>query len=341
MTTSFQLRRDTLVNWREQNPILAAGEIAYITNTGGYVVGDGTTRFGDLPEATQAHTAVGAMMMRGVSLEVAQPGEMIAYAVDIGGRMMLKQVGPSQPSTALQPLLARNKVGIWSPAGNSSSNPGIFGYTAVTAIGSTSRNVGTGNAFLRTRRMGYISAAGAGSLCGSRVAVAQVTTGDGSLGGFMKVCRFVIGDAGTLATPPDARTFIGVSADTGAPSNVEPSTLTNVIGVGELAADSNFKIIYGGSAAQTPIDCGPNFPTRANADVYEVIVYCPVTGGAFVTLNRLNTGHSHTSFIAGGSSVTLPATTQLLTYHQAWRTNNATGTTVEIGIISDYIETDT
>jgi hypothetical protein len=38
--------------------------------------------------------------------------------------------------------------------------------------------------------------------------------------------------------------------------------------------------------------------------------------------------------------VQLPAPATLLSYHKAWRTNNATLLAVGLDIISDYIETD-
>lgn len=42
-------RNDTLENWNSVNPVLALGELAIITNTGGYKIGDGINTFKDLP----------------------------------------------------------------------------------------------------------------------------------------------------------------------------------------------------------------------------------------------------------------------------------------------------
>jgi hypothetical protein len=343
MPVSIQLRRATIENWLKNDPVLASGSVGYILDTGGYVVGDGTSKFSTLlPLPSGPITAAGAIKLVDTDPRSTGAGQLLAYALSVGGRMMLRQFGPSGLDTSIQPLLARNKVGLWSPAGNATTVPGVFGFTAYTALLSASaKSPIPGNMFTRTRRLSYPStSASAGSLGGARVVAAQVTTGTGSLGGFMKVLRFGISDAGTLGLVPDARSFFGVWNTTTGPTNVNPSTLTQIIGVGQNAGDTNFKIIYGGSAAQTPIDCGPNFPIRANADLYEMVIFCPVAGGAFVTLNRLNTGHSHTSFIAGGSSVTLPSPTTLLTYSHNWRGNNTTASLVHFDLISDYIETD-
>jgi hypothetical protein len=49
--TRIQLRRDTATNWSTTNPVLAAGEIGYITTgtgAGNAKIGDGTTAWNSL-----------------------------------------------------------------------------------------------------------------------------------------------------------------------------------------------------------------------------------------------------------------------------------------------------
>jgi hypothetical protein len=256
--------------------------------------------------------------------------------------MMLKQVGPSGVPTALQPLLARNRVCYWDPPGNNTTLPGVFGYTAPTVAGTaTTRNVATTNMFSRMRRLSYVSAAGAGSLCYQFVAVAQISVGDGAgNGGFYKVCRFGISDAAAVS---GARMFVGVSSSTSAPTNVEPSTLTNSIGMGHGAADSNFSIFYGGSAAQTPIALGSNFPSNTRStDVYELALFAPtnVNNTVYYEVTRLNTGNVATGTLTGTAGTALPASTTLLSYQRIWRCNNATALAVGYDLMSDYVETD-
>jgi hypothetical protein len=45
----IQLRRDTSANWTSVNPVLAAGEIGFETNTRLMKAGDGTTAWATLP----------------------------------------------------------------------------------------------------------------------------------------------------------------------------------------------------------------------------------------------------------------------------------------------------
>ena len=48
MAVQIQIRRDTISNWTASNPVLAVGELAYVTDTDAFKVGDGTTVFTSL-----------------------------------------------------------------------------------------------------------------------------------------------------------------------------------------------------------------------------------------------------------------------------------------------------
>lgn len=263
----------------------------------------------------------------------------------IANRMFAAQIGPAGIDTALQPLLARNKVGFWCPPGNSTNVPGVVGFLAYTVYGTaTARNCATTNLFTRMRRLGYVGSTTAGSPAGARVASAQMTLGTTvggiNVGGFTSIIRWGISDASLVS---GARTFVGLSAQTGVISNAEPSTFTNCIGVGHGAADTTLSVYYGGSAAQTPIALGANFPSNTvSTDVYEVAIFCPegVNNTVYVQVTRLNTGDTTTvTLTAATPGLQLPATVTFLTYRQAWRTNNATAAAAAIDIMSDYIET--
>jgi hypothetical protein len=257
----------------------------------------------------------------------------------VGGRQMPAFIGPSGMDSAVQPFIARNKVGVWMPPGNATTVPGVFGLGALTATGTgTARNVATTNRFTRSPRLGFVSAATVGALAGPRLAVAQLTTGDGSgLGGFHVVIVF-----GFAAVTSDMRAFVGVRSATGAPTNVEPSTLTNGIGVGRGAANTTLHIYYGGSSAQTPIDLGASFPANtANTDLYELALFAPPLSAGVVNwqVTRRNTGDTASGQVSGSATV-IPAATTLLTPLNAYVTNNATASAVALDLVSLYVETD-
>jgi hypothetical protein len=343
MSTTIQFRRDTAANWTSNNPTLAQGEVGLETDTNAYKIGDGVTPWANLGY-NQLAPEITTLLLDGQSSDPTPPaaGNLTVYAKSIAGRMMLKQIGPSGLATAVQPFLARNKIGYWASPGNATTVPGVFGYTAPTTGGTvTTRSVATTNLFTRMRRLSYVSSSTAGSLAYQYVAFAQVTVGDGAgNGGFYKLCRFGISDTAAVS---GARMFCGVSSSTSAPTNVEPSTLTNSIGVGHGAADTTMHLYYGGSAAQTPIDLGANFPANTrSADVYELALFAPSNSNntVYYEVTRINTGNVAAGTLTGTAGVALPSSTTLLSYQRIWRSNNTTALAVAYDIMSDYIETD-
>ena len=279
---------------------------------------------------------------------IAEPGApgaglMRLYAGSIAGRAMPKWMGPSGIDMAVQAMIAFNKVAWWNPPGNASTVPAVCGMSAYTVLGNpTPRNVATTNLFTRMKRLGFVSGASAGSIVGVRQPASQFTLGNGSgLGGFLKVIRFGVSDQSAVGA---ARMFIGMAAKTNAPTNVEPSTLTNVIGVGHGASDANMKIFYGGSSAQAPIDIGANFPKNtSNVDAYELMLFAPstVANTVYYRVTRLNTGHvSEGKLTATNPGTQLPSGNTLLNMTWCYRTNNTAKTSVGLDVMSDYIETD-
>ncbi len=216
-----------------------------------------------------------------------------------------------------------------------------MGAAALTATGTlTARNVATTNILTRNRRLGVVSAATAASVAALRNSTAQWTVGNGSgLGGLFFCAIFNVSDASILA---GARMFVGMQAATGAPTDVEPSTLVNCFGVGANAADTNLQICYGGSAAQTRIDLGANFPCdTTNTDLYRVCFFSSPTenGVIYYEVLRINTGNVATGTLSGTVGTQVPANTTLLTTNN-YRSNGGVATAVGIDFSQIYIETE-
>jgi hypothetical protein len=263
-------------------------------------------------------------------------GTLDIYASNIGGRMMLSQMGPSGLDTSLQPNFGGNKIALWMPPGNATTVPGVFGMAALTALGTaTARTVAVTNLLTRMTRLGFVSAATAGSLTGGREAAAKFTTGaGGGLGGFYYRTRFGVSDAASVA---GARMFGGLQAATGAPTNVEPNTLVNAVGICQLSTGTNMHFYCAGGSATTAVDLGASFPcVNGSVDAYELCLFSSsASGNISYRVLRLNTGDVATGTITGG----LPTSSTLLC-HQIWRTNNATALAVGIDICGIYMETD-
>lgn len=246
-------------------------------------------------------------------------------------------IGSSGLSSALQPLLARNKLGYWNPPGNAVTLPGVFGLGALTATGTvTTRTVAVTNHLTQMKRLGYVSVTTAGGAAGNFLPTAQFWRGnyaDG--GGFLYVCRFGVSDGATVA---NSRMYVGMYSVITVIGNVEPNTLVNILGVGSLAGQTNLSIMHNdGAGVATMVDLGANFPCQTlSVDPYEVAVFCPPNAlWVGIQVTRLSTGHVESRIL----STNIPAQTQLLTFH-AWRNNGATALAVGLDICSHFIMTD-
>ncbi len=258
------------------------------------------------------------------------------------GLSTMAQRSAGRSPELMQAHIGRNPVALWQPPGNSTTVPGVLGMPAPTAVGTaTTRSVATTSMATRLRRLGYVSVATAAGLASQYSTVAQYTTGTGTsgLGGFFYSVRFVQSDAAAVS---GERTFIGLRNATSAPTNVEPNTLTNAVGLCQLSSSSNFQICYGGSAAQTAIDLGVNFPANTiSADAYELTLFSPseTASQIYYRVERLGTAFVSEGLLAGTAGTAFPANTTLLG-HVATKTNNATALAVGLDIGTIYVETE-
>ena len=258
------------------------------------------------------------------------------YMRNIAGRRIPYVLGPDGDAYPLQASIWRNKRFEWVSHGNAATGITLVGFLNSTTGTATARNIATTNFFTMARRIGYVSAATAGSSAGTRHGINMWIRGDAAgKGGFLYSARFGVSDAAAVA---DARLFVGMQASTAVIGNVNPSTLANIIGVGCDNAQTTLRIMHNdGAGAATTIDLGANFPSNTlSTDLYELTLYCaPNASSVFYRVERLNTGH-----VAEGTITTdLPANTTLLS-PQIWRNNGATAAAVGIDIVGQYLETD-
>jgi hypothetical protein len=265
-------------------------------------------------------------------------GNLHRFAQNVGGRILPAFRGPTGLDRAIQPFLGRGRVSRWAPAGGNTTI-GLDGVGTTVASGTATARVPTPTRlFTSVRRLGYVSAAVAGSSCGA-ITHNQLVFWRGNaagLGGFHALFIFGVSDAAAVA---DARLFAGLYSSAAAIGNVNPSTLLNLVGVGCDNGQTTLRIMTNdGAGAATAIDLGANFPSNTlSTDMYELALYAPPNGASIdYRVTRLNTGD-----VATGSLATdLPVNTQFLC-PQVWRNNGATALAAGIDIANVYVETDT
>jgi len=256
-------------------------------------------------------------------------------------RELLGMQGSAAALTPLQANVTHTRIAYWSGV-NGSATLNVEDAVAPPALGTpTVRYTNVTNTFTRVRRIGYVSAATAGSSAGWYSTFATWFLGTGSAYGFLASFTFGCADAAAVS---GARQFVGMSASTVAPTNVEPSTLTNVIGIGHGASDTNLKLYCSGTAAQTPIDLGANFPANTlSTDVYRFTIWAGQDGAINYQVDRLGTAFSASgTFPNATPGTTAPANNNSSTIlgPRLWRCNNATALAVALDVACVSIQTD-
>lgn len=265
-------------------------------------------------------------------------GKLAVFNGAFGGRRMLTQLSPSGLRTPLQPLFGANKIKSWIPAGNSTTITAI-GAATLTATGTaTAVNVATTNVYTRQRTLEYlVTTAATTAIAGFRDGVAQFFRGAAAgQGGFFTIIRFGLATGVNVAT---SRCFVGMSSSIAAPTDVNPSTLTDMFGIGWDSADTTVQFLYNDNAGTaSKISLGANFPrpTADRTQSYEVRLFCPPGGSeiSYEVWNMVNNA------VASGSVTTdIPAATTLLAI-RGWHSVGGTSSVVGIGLHNAYIESD-
>jgi hypothetical protein len=279
--------------------------------------------------------------LQGITNEPSVPsaGRGHLYAKDIGGRVMPKWIGPSGIDFPLQPHVGVNKISWWQAAGNSTTITAI-GAGSLTATGTaTTANVATTNIHTYARRVEFlVTTAATTAVAGWRNPTAMWSIGAAiaGQGGFHHITRW--GPATGVATTTN-RAFVGMTNSTAAPTDVEPSSITNMCGMGWDAADTNIQFMYRGAGAVTKVDLGANFPvpTADRTKLYEIVMFAlpGTTQSLSYRVVDLGTGATATGTITTG----LPTTTTLLT-PRGWMSVGGTSSVIGIAMVSVYVETD-
>lgn len=124
------------------------------------------------------------------------------------------------------------------------------------------------------------------------------------LAGFSFRCVFGMADT---AYSGSRRAFIGLAAGGTALTSVNPSTLTNLVGIGHNSGDTTWSIYCAGAVAQaataTPVSCAAN---SRRAHIYDLTIHCDFTvltfGGSDTYSTMTVTFREITNGIGGGAA---------------------------------------
>jgi hypothetical protein len=198
----------------------------------------------------------------------------------------------------------------WRAFNNSSSWQTLGGEAPTVTGAARSRILATTNAATSRSSIGAdVTVASTTAVAGWRVTRGHCFIGSGTSGGFTACYGFTIYEGATNASH---RAFAGLRGNTAAPTDVDPSTLTSIVGFGYDAADTNIQFMHNdGSGTATKVDTGLAKPSTNAAQGYIVRLVCPPGGPVAYYIKELVSG---TEF-SGSASTDLPAATQLLNFN--------------------------
>jgi len=212
-----------------------------------------------------------------------------------------------------------------------------FGWT-VSAVGTaTAVNVATTNRYTQAAGIEYlVTVASTTAIAGFRESATQNFLGNttGS-GGFTFICRF--GPATGVATATK-RSFTGMGSSAAAPTDVNPSTIVNQIGVGWDNGDANIQFISNdGTGSGTKVDLGIPVPTVDRTSFYELKMFAlPNSSSVNYTFRDLSAGGST---VSGTVTTDLPAANTLLA-SKGWISAGGTSSVIGYKLASIHVESD-
>ena len=231
---------------------------------------------------------------------------------------------------------ARFKRVSWANPVGSSSTVAQAGLMLVATGTAGSTTVVATNAHQMMRRVYYsVAVAAVTATAGVRNVSGQWFRGaQGSkFGGFDFLCRF--GPSIGAAANTTRRGFCGFRAGN-VPSDVDPSTIQNILGVGCDTADTTYHIMHKDNlGVVTKVDTGISKSAADFTEVYELEMRCIPGGDVTFKFTNLTTDEvfTHTA------STNLPAATALLT-PQLWYSVGGTSSVIGASLMHLSIDTD-
>ena len=228
------------------------------------------------------------------------------------------------------------KTRAWYATAGTTAADQVGGFRNIGMAGGTATAVAYSGASRsgRLHKLRWVTAATAASIVTLRNATLEHALSDS----FMVAYRFRISDAADVT---GARMFLGARNDATALTNVDPGTLTNVVGIGHNAGETTLRVYGGDGTAGPPVNLGASFSGLGSfAGFFDFQIVGLGGDGAFWRAIAWDDAVSAgPSAVASGKFARAPAATTALTALTAFRTNNATALAVALDLAAVHIST--
>lgn len=252
---------------------------------GGYDIDETSIMKGNV-SISEARSILGAISENQTNNSWQRSSAFVPKGTDVSSTefMFLKEI-----TTPVYESISR-----WSGVGNSTTIS-TSGDTALSTVGTaTASNVAATGNYLSLSGVEFLASASSSAVAGVYKSDAakwfKGSTAVSGAGGFDFFCAFGIATGAGSSN----RIFAGLTSSLSAPTDVNPSTLLNMIGIGADAADANLSIMYNdGAGAATKVSLGALFakPTSDRTGCFMIRVFCyPMSGELYYTARNLVNG---------------------------------------------------
>lgn len=260
-------------------------------------------------------------------------GNAVLFTRTLANRTMLAQIGPSGIDAWMQPHIGRATVAAYIPHGTAVLTG--MGMTVVATGTATAPTMANTNLHTVTNRIDFLAnTAAATAVAGYRGAANRWSVGAAAnQGGFLHIARFAPATGVTVAT---RRLFAGLRSSTAAATDVQPSSLTNIIGVGYDAADTTFFVMHNAASTTTKVNTSITRPAADRASAYSVMIFRPPnSANCYVRLQDEVAGTSFETTI----TTNLPANTTFLNEY-GYVSVGGTSSVVGMALFGLYTDSD-
>lgn len=254
------------------------------------------------------------------------------YSKTRTNRRLLHFIGPSGVDSALQPALFGNRVMLWAPGtGTAITALGLTPTTASSLYHPNPTSATLADSLYRTRCQ---TNATAGNAAGIRDVAPSIWRGNATgRGGFFLHHRFCSG-----ATAASLGQFFNGLSSTTSALTAEPSSMSNLLGVGKDIADTNWQFMRkegGGAVVKT--DLGVAY---GNNQTFDLIMFCAPNGSqVYVTVRQHNFDGTSTTLLDTSYSTSIPLNTTFLARRHDIR-NGASAAVMNFDMVRSYVESD-
>lgn len=262
------------------------------------------------------------------------------YGAQMGGQARLFQRAPAGRASPMQLSLGRTRVAWANPRGDVATID-TFGLGISTTGTLTAAAVSNSSFYKSQRRVdSLVTVASTSAVVGFRWNNTQWFRGNAAgRGGFLFSCRF--GFTTGVATST-TRAMVGLTSQTAAPTDADPSGLNNILAFGWDSGDTNISFMHkqaAGSVVKETLSGSWARPNSNEGAVYDATIYCAPNGSTiYYELANLTAG----TVTAGSTSDTanMPLDTVLLC-PKLYFSVGGTSSVIGMSLFNLYIESDT